>query len=162
MKKNMLLVLDEFVRLGRMEKLVNIANVAAGAGIEALFITQDKGQIESVYGKGDTASILGSCVTIRVFGLGRAEYETANWVVNALGDQTIITQSTQRSQKLGERDRQSKTEQRQKLMTTDQVLEMKQDQMLLLTGSKPPLIINNIISHKHHSYRAKLDQNPTL
>ncbi len=52
-----------------MEKLINIANVAAGCGIEALFITQDKGQIESVYGKGDTASILGSCVTSRIFGL---------------------------------------------------------------------------------------------
>ena len=162
MKRTMLLVLDEFVRLGRMEKLVNIANVAAGAGIEALFITQDKGQIESVYGKGDTASILGSCVTIRVFGLGRGEYDTANWVANALGDQTIITQTTQRAQKLGDRDKQSKSEQRQKLMTTDQVLEMKQDQMLLLTGSKPPLIINSIISHKHHSYHGKLDRNPTL
>ncbi|WP_341353348.1 TraM recognition domain-containing protein (plasmid) [Rhizobium sp. T1470] len=49
-------------------------------------MTQDKGQIESVYGKGDTASILGSCVTTRIFGLGRAEFETANWAVNAVGD----------------------------------------------------------------------------
>ncbi|UFS85752.1 MULTISPECIES: TraG/TraD/VirD4 family protein [Rhizobium] len=42
--------------------------------------------MESVYGKGDTASILGSCVTTRIFGLGRAEFETANWAVNAVGD----------------------------------------------------------------------------
>lgn len=55
LKKNALLVLDEFVRLGRMEKLINIAHVAAGCGIEALFITQDKGQIEGVYG--DTVSV---------------------------------------------------------------------------------------------------------
>jgi len=100
-KKNVLLVLDEFVRLGRMEKLINIANVAAGCGIEALFIAQDKGQIESVYGKGDTASILGSCVTTRIFGLGRAEFETANWAANALGDQTVLTRTKQSAAKFG-------------------------------------------------------------
>ena len=117
-----------------MEKLINIANVAAGCGIEALFITQDKGQIESVYGKGDTASILGSCVTTRIFGLGRAEFETANWAANALGDQTVLTRSKQ-SSKFGESRKTSTAEQRQKLMTADQILEMKTGKMLLL-GSK--------------------------
>ena len=72
-----------------------MANVAAGCGIEALIITQDKRQIESLYGKGDTASILGSYVIIRIFGPGRAYFETANWVANALGDQTVLTRRKQ-------------------------------------------------------------------
>ncbi len=158
-KKNVLLVLDEFVRLGRMEKLVNIANVAAGCGIEALFITQDKGQIESVYGKGDTASILGSCVTTRIFGLGRAEFETANWAANALGDQTVLTRTRQHG---GKSSGHSMIEQRQKLMTADQILELKTGKMLLLTGSKPPAVIDRIISHRHPAYRGKLDRNPMV
>lgn len=158
-EKNVLLVLDEFVRLGRMEKLLNIANVAAGCGIEALFITQDKGQIESVYGKGDTASILGSCVTARIFGLGRAEYETAKWAENALGEQTILTTTRQAARKFGERPTTSITEQRQKLMTADQILEMKAGKILLLAGSKPPLIINAIVFHQHMIYQRKLDWN---
>ena len=153
--KNVLLVLDEFVRLGRMEKLVNIANVAAGAGIEALFITQDKGQIESVYGKGDTASILGSCVTIRIFGLGRAEIETAKWASEALGDQTVLSR-TQQPTKFGEKRKYSVAEQRQKMMSSDQILEMKAGEMLLLMGSKRPLRTQAIISYKHAAYRGKL------
>lgn len=161
-KKNVLLVLDEFVRLGRMEKLINIANVAAGCGIEALFITQDKGQIESVYGKGDTASILGSCVTTRIFGLGRAEFETANWAANALGDQTVLTRTKQSAAKLGESRKTSTAEQRQKLMTADQILEMKTGKMLLLTGSKPPALVDAIVSHRHPVYRQKLDRNPMV
>ena len=161
-KKNVLLVLDEFVRLGRMEKLINIANVAAGCGIEALFITQDKGQIESVYGKGDTASILGSCVTTRIFGLGRAEFETANWVANALGDQTVLTRTKQSAAKFGENRKTSTAEQRQKLMTADQILEMRTGKMLLLAGSKPPALIDGIVSHRHPAYRGKLDRNPML
>lgn len=161
-KKNVLLVLDEFVRLGRMEKLINIANVAAGCGIEALFITQDKGQIESVYGKGDTASILGSCVTTRIFGLGRAEFETANWAANALGDQTVLTRTKQSTAKFGESRKTSTAEQRQKLMTVDQILEMKTGKMLLLTGSKPPALVDAIVSHRHPAYRGKLDRNPMV
>lgn len=161
-KKNVLLVLDEFVRLGRMEKLINIANVAAGCGIEALFITQDKGQIESVYGKGDTASILGSCVTTRIFGLGRAEFETANWAANALGDQTVLTRTKQSAAKFGESSKTSTAEQRQKLMTVDQILEMKTGKMLLLAGSKPPALVNAIVSHRHSAYRRKLDRNPMV
>lgn len=161
-KKNVLLVLDEFVRLGRMEKLINIANVAAGCGIEALFITQDKGQIESVYGKGDTASILGSCVTTRIFGLGRAEFETANWAANALGYQTVLTRTKQSAAKFGESSKTSTAEQRQKLMTADQILEMKTGKMLLLAGSKPPVLVDAIVSHRHPAYMGKLDRNPMV
>ena len=160
-KKRILLVLDEFVRLGRMEKLLSIANEAAGAGIEALFVTQDKGQIEMVYGKGDTDSLLGSCVTLRIFGLGRAESNTAEWAARALGDQTVLTHSTQASQKLGERARLTTAEHRQKLMTADQILEMPAEQMLCLIGSKPPLLLTGIVSHEHAAYSKKLDRNPT-
>ena len=110
--KRILMVLDEFVRLGRMEKLLDIANVAAGSGIEALFVTQDKGQIEAVYGKSDTDSLLGSCVTVRIFGLGRLESNTAEWAASALGDQTVITRSVQAPTRFGESQRISTSEQR--------------------------------------------------
>ncbi len=160
--KRILLVLDEFVRLGRMEKLMNIANVAAGAGIEALFVTQDKGQIEAVYGPNDTASLLGSCVTTRIFGLGRAETKTAEWAAHALGDQTVLTRSKQAGAKIGEPARISTNEHKQKLMTADQILEMPADEMLCLIGSKPPLRLKAIVSHTHPAYRKKLDPNPTM
>jgi type IV secretion system protein VirD4 len=159
--KRILLVLDEFVRLGRMEKLLDIANVAAGSGIEALFVTQDKGQIEAVYGKSDTDSLLGSCVTVRIFGLGRLESNTAEWAESALGDQTVITRSVQAPTRFGESQRISTSEQRQKLMTADQILGMPADEMLCLIGSKPPLRLRALVSYAHPAYQAKLDENPT-
>lgn len=159
-KNRILMVLDEFVRLGRMEKLLNIANVAAGAGVEALFVTQDKGQIETVYGKGDTDSLLGSCVTTRIFGLGRAESNTAEWAADALGDQTILTESRQMPTKMGERPRISTNEHKQKLMTSDQILEMPADEMLCLIGSQPPLRLKALLSYAYPAYKAKLDPNP--
>jgi len=79
-----LLALDEFVRMGRMEQIMNIANVAAGAGIEALFVTQDIGQVETVYGRNDARSIFGSCITKRLFNLN--DIDTAEWAARHLGD----------------------------------------------------------------------------
>lgn len=47
-------------------------------------------------------------------------------------------------------------------MTADQILEMKTGKMLLLTGSKPPALVDAIVSHRHPVYRGKLDRNPMV
>ncbi|CDM60890.1 hypothetical protein LPU83_pLPU83c_0328 (plasmid) [Rhizobium favelukesii] len=47
-------------------------------------------------------------------------------------------------------------------MTADHILEMKTGKMLLLTGSKPPALVDAIVSHRHSSYRGKLDRNPMV
>ncbi len=160
-KKNVLLVLDEFVRLGRMEKLINIANVAAGWGIEALFITQDKDQIESVYGKGDTASILGSCVTTRIFGLAvpnskpRIGPRMHLAIRRCSPHEAIVCEVRGEPQDLNRRAAPEAHDRRSAPGNEDR-------KMLLLTGSKPPALIDAIVSHRHPAYRGKLDRNPMV
>src|SRR4051812_46361383 len=75
--ERILFVLDEFTRLGYMDKIVDVATIAAGAGIEALFVAQDRGSIEKVYGRDITDTLLASCATVRVFNLGRTDNRTA-------------------------------------------------------------------------------------
>ena len=69
--KRILLVLDEFTRLGFLQRVLDSATVAAGAGLDALFVAQDRGAIEEVYGERSTDTLLGSCATVRVSGVGR-------------------------------------------------------------------------------------------
>lgn len=69
-------VLQCVCSLGCTEKLISIANVAAGCGIAALFVTQDRARSKSVYGKGDTTSILTSCVTLARCPRDKANPET--------------------------------------------------------------------------------------
>ncbi|KWV40310.1 hypothetical protein AS026_26475 [Rhizobium altiplani] len=88
--------------------------------------------------------------------------KTANWAANALGDQTVLTRTKQSSAKFGESRKTSTAEQRQKLMTADQILEMKTGKMLLLARSKPPAMVDAIVSHRHPAYRGKLNRNPML
>lgn len=156
--KSLLLVLDEFVRLGRMEKLLDVATVAAGAGVEALFVTQDRGQVEGVYGREDASTLLASCSSVRVFGLGRTDTATADWIANTIGDQTVEV----RGQELHGKRRVNGSEQRAKLLSTDQLLELPADQMVALFPGQRPALFNRIISHTDRDYREKLDPNPTI
>jgi type IV secretion system protein VirD4 len=156
--KSLLLVLDEFTRLGRMQKLLDIATVAAGAGVEALFVSQDRAQIASVYPHGEADTLLGACATVRAFGLGRTDMVTADWIISCVGDRTVQT----RSRQLEGRKRGSGSEQRTKLFSPDQLLELPSDEMVGLFPGRPPLRLKRIISHTDPAYRDRIDRNPTI
>ena len=91
-KEKVLLLLDEFPRLGAMRQLLNIVTVAAGAGIEAFMVAQDKASIEAVWGK-ESDVIFRSSATVRVFNLGLADVTTANWAPSLLGHKTVVTRT---------------------------------------------------------------------
>ena len=157
-KAPILLVLDEFVRMGRMEQIMNIANVAAGAGVEALFVTQDTGQVEKAYGPNDARSIFGSCITKRVFNLN--DIETAEWAARHLGESTVYSQQIREGKAPNEGRDFSYSEQRQKLMTAEQITGMKADDLLLLVGNRNPLKAKQNVYFKSKIYRGRFDQNP--
>lgn len=41
--------------------------MAAGVGFDALFVTQDTGQVVKAYGEEDASSLFASCITKRIF-----------------------------------------------------------------------------------------------
>ena len=157
-KAPVLLVLDEFVRMGRMEQIINIANVAAGAGVEALFVTQDTGQVEKAYGLNDARSIFGSCITKRVFNLN--DIETAEWAARHLGESTVYSQQIREGKAPNEGRDFSYSEQRKKLMTAEQITGMKADELLLLVGNRNPLRAKQNLYFKSKTYGGRFDQNP--
>lgn len=159
-KAPILLALDEFVRMGRMEQIMNIANVAAGAGVEALFVTQDTGQVEKAYGPNDARSIFGSCITKRIFNLN--DIETAEWVARHFGENTVYSQQIREAKMMnGKRDF-SYSEQRQKIMTAEQIMGMKADELLLLVGNRNPLKAKQNVYFKRKKYDGKFDGNPLV
>jgi type IV secretion system protein VirD4 len=144
--------------MGRMEQIMNIANVAAGAGVEALFVTQDTGQVEKAYGPNDARSIFGSCITKRVFNLN--DIETAEWAARHLGENTVYSQQISEGKSANEGRDFSYSEQSQKLMTAEQVMGMKADELLLLVGNRNPLRAKQNLYFKSKAYHGQYDQNP--
>jgi type IV secretion system protein VirD4 len=152
-----LAVLDEFTRLGRMEKVMEIATIAAAGGIEAVFVVQDRGTLDHIYTPDGANTLLGSCATTRIFGLGRADNKTAKWAEEALTNKTVIRES--RTHRQAKKDT-SRSETKERLMDGPAIQEMPAKQMLCLIRANAPLLLDQIISHKHPAYRDKLDPNP--
>lgn len=163
-KEKILLMLDEFPRLGAMRQLINIVTVAAGAGIEAFMVAQDKASIESVWGK-ETDVIFGSSATVRIFNLGRTDSSTASWASSLMGDKTIITR-TNAAREYGDflkgAGSESVSQMKEKLLTASQIQELGDTKMLCFLRGHQPLLLERIISHQHRHYKDRLDPNPTL
>lgn len=150
-QKQVLFVADEFTRLGRLDRIVDIATVAAGINLEAMFILQDRGSLEAVYGNA-ADTILGSCATVRIFNLGRGDYRTAEWSSKLSGYKTLRTQST--STAAGSRTANtSSAEVREPLLTPSDVLELPTHQMLCFIRGRKPLRLQRIIWYNMRQYR---------
>mgnify|MGYP001224354997 CR=1 FL=1 len=162
--EKILLMLDEFPRLGAMRQLINIVTVAAGAGIEAFMVAQDKSSIESVWGK-ETDVIFGSSATVRVFNLGRTDGSTASWASSLMGDKTVVTR-TNAAREYGDflkgAGSESVSQMKEKLLTASEIQELGDTKMLCFLRGKKPLLLERIISHQHPHYKDRLDPNPTL
>ncbi len=158
--QKILCVMDEFTRLGRMEKVMEIATIAAGGGVEAVFIVQDLATHESVYGPLDTKTLLGSCATTRIFGLGSGDDKTAKWAEGTMPMYTMKKKNRSR----GSDGRMTFTdvEQKEKLLSAAELLELPPTVMLCRIRSNPGVLLDQIISHQHPAYRKRLDPNPVV
>ncbi|MCK8782722.1 type IV secretory system conjugative DNA transfer family protein [Rhizobium sp. NTR19] len=151
-RKQVLFVADEFTRLGRLDRIVDIATVAAGINLETLFILQDKGSLEAVYGQ-SADTILGSCATVRIFNLGRGDSRTAEWASKLAGYQTLRTQST--SAAAGSKTAStSSAEVREPLLTAADILELPTSEMLCFIRGRKPLRMQRILWYKLRRYRS--------
>jgi len=145
-------IADEFTRLGRLDRIVDIATVAAGINLETLFILQDRGSLEAVYGNQAADTILGSCATIRIFNIGRGDSRTAEWVSKLTGYQTLRTEST--STAVGSNAVNiSSTEVREPLLPPSDILELPANEMLCLIRGRKPLKLERIFWYKMRGYR---------
>lgn len=150
-KQQVMFIADEFTRLGRLDRIVDIATVAAGINLETLFIVQDKGSLEAVYGNA-ADTILGSCATVRIFNLGRSDSHTAEWSSKLAGYKTLRTQSTS-TDSGSKTESTSSAEVREPLLTASDILELPTNEMICLIRGKKPLRLDRIIWYKTRQYR---------
>ena len=130
----------------------------SGFRAEALFVTQDAGQVEKGYDREDARVIFGSCITNRIFNPN--DIETAEWVARHLGEGTVYSQQIKEDREpLGSRDY-SDSEQRQKLMSVDQIMDMEADELLLLVGNRAPPRAKLNRYYEQRRYKGIHEQNP--
>ncbi|MHB8225384.1 type IV secretory system conjugative DNA transfer family protein [Acidithiobacillus sp.] len=94
-KHRLLLLLDEFPSLGKMDIFQDAIAFLAGYNVKLMLITQDAAQLEDEahgYGKSGSKAIIGNC-HIRII-YAPNQIETAKWVSDMLGTKTITMENT--------------------------------------------------------------------
>ncbi len=133
----LLLVLDEFAGLGRLEGIESYLAEMAGYGIRALVIVQALGQIYKLYGREE--SITTNC-PVKV-AMGAADLTTARMLSESIGRRTLRTERRGESRRgmTGQAQRSvGEVEMGRPVMTADEILRMKRrESLIFVPGIRP-------------------------
>ncbi len=131
-KHPLLLMLDEFPTLGRLEILAESLSLIAGYGLRACLIAQDISQIHGAYGHDE--SITSNCNTRVAFTPNRIE--SARWI-SAMAGETTVRHSHRTVSASGVST--SEPEIKRPMMTPDEVMGMDEDAALIFATGRPPI-----------------------
>lgn len=133
----LLLLLDEFARLGRASVIAAGFSYVAGYGIRLLPVIQARGQLRDVYGPDVTSEIVQNCGVELVF--TPKDIGVAEEVSKRLGNYTYEAKS--RTQQFWDafKGSVSTSDQRRPLMLPQELVLMPQDDVIVLRAGIPPL-----------------------
>lgn len=135
-KQRLLLMLDEFPQLKKMETIGNTLAICAGYGVKICIVVQNITQLNEIYTKDGSNKIISNS-QVQIY-MTPSEYETAKVLSDTMGTKTIITSSVSSNGTLSGGST-SRSEQQRNLMNPDEILRMDRDknQLVLVQGGKP-------------------------
>ena len=133
----LLLLLDEFARLGRASVIASGFSYVAGYGIRLLPVIQARAQLRDVYGPDVTSEIVQNCGVELVF--TPKHVDVAKELSERLGNYTYEAKS--RSKRVWDafEGSVSTSDQRRPLMLPQELLLLSQDDVIVLRAGIPPL-----------------------
>lgn len=147
-RHSVLLLLDEFAALGRLEPIERAFGLLAGYGVQLWAILQDMHQLRSLYGE-RAGTFLSNAGVTQIFNV--SDIDTATWVSRTLGAETqsfVTTGSTVSDapgQWLANRSYSSNLNlTRRDLLTPDEVMRVSDDELLLLRPGALPLVARKV------------------
>jgi type IV secretory pathway TraG/TraD family ATPase VirD4 len=154
--------LDEFGQLGRMDRLADSTTLLRGYGGQLWLFVQDLSQLRAVYPRWQ--SFMAN--TTRQF-FGTADYDTARYISDAIGQQTISFETTSRSYQEA-RGFQPGTHssgrgehlQGRPLLTPDEVMRLGPKRPIVMIAGEPPYLLDRINYLADPTYAGRFDSNP--
>lgn len=136
--RKVLILLDEFHMLGRMETVTNVFTLAGGYNCRALAVVQGLTWIDDVYGKSKRNGILSVCAHKIFFAAN--DLETAGYVSEMCGEKTVQTISTTRNSSSRFGSSTKNTSMRTwPLITKDQVTRLSRKTQIILAEASFPI-----------------------
>ncbi len=149
-----LVILDEFARLGRASVIASAFSYVAGYGIRLLPVIQSRSQLRGVYGEHVADEIVANCGVEVAF--TPKELRVANDLSERLGyvGQDSVTKSLTINGLLANRSK-SISEQRRALLLPQELMQFPNDRMILLRGGIPPIIGTKITYFSSRFFKAR-------
>jgi len=156
LKVPLLIVLDEFDKLGKFSELQESMGILAGYGIHFLLIVQSPNQLIDIYGRNH--QFFAHCKNVILFAPG--EIESGKTCSEMVGKESIWKSSTSTS---GTRFSVgldnlniSGNEQERNLINADEVMKLPPEQLILLTQGKPPYIAKKCVYYEQTPFKDRL------
>jgi len=152
-RHKLLLMLDEFASLGRLEMFADSLSLIAGYGIKACLITQDLSQIHAAYGHNE--AITSNCHTRVAFTPNRIE--TARLLSQMAGEATV--RHAHRSVS-GAVATVSEPEVARALITTDEVMRLGANEALIFSSGLPAIRAGKLSYHEEPFFKRRAQLPP--
>ncbi len=156
LKVPLLIILDEFDKLGKFSELQESMGILAGYGIHFLLIVQSPNQLIDIYGINH--QFFAHCKNILLFAPG--EIQSGKTCSEMIGKESIWKSSTSTS---GTRFSVgldnlniSGGEQERNLINPDEVMKLPPDQLIILTQGKPPYIAKKCVYYEQSPFKDRL------
>ena len=156
-----LVILDEFARLGRASVLASAFSYVAGYGIRLLPVIQSRSQLRGVYGEHLADEIVANCGVEVAF--TPKELRVANELSDRIGyvGQESVTRSLTINGLLANRSK-SISDQRRALLLPQELMQFPTDRLLLLRGGIPPIIGTKIFYYKSRFFKNRAFPPPVV
>ena len=149
-----LVILDEFARLGRASVIASAFSYVAGYGIRLMPVIQSRSQLRGVYGEHVADEIVANCGVEVAF--TPKELRVANDLSERIGyvGQESVTKSLTINGLLANRSK-SISEQRRALMLPQELMQLPPDKLILLRGGIPPIVGRKIAYFSNRFFKAR-------
>ena len=161
-RRQVLLMLDEFPALGRLEFFESALAFMAGYGLRAFLITQSLNQIEKAYGPNN--SILDNCHVRVAFATN--DERTAKRISDALGTTTEMramrNYAGHRLAPWLSHVMVSRQETARQLLTPGEVMQLANEDEIILVSGVPPIRANKIRYYADKNFKTRVTPAPVL
>ena len=156
-----LVLLDEFARLGHAEVLAKAFAYVAGYGLRLLPVLQSPAQLRAEHGADITEEILANCAVEIAF--APKELRLARELSERLGDTTVRSPSRSRPTGLSRGHRSvSESEQRRALLLPQELTQMPADALIVLKAGLPPVRGRKLRYYAEPAFRRRISPPPEV
>lgn len=156
-----LVILDEFARIGRAQVIASAFSYVAGYGIRLLPVIQSRSQLRAVYGEHVANEIVANCGVEVAF--TPKELRVANELSERIGyvGQESVTKSLTIHGILANRSK-SMSDQRRALLLPQELMQFPDGELLLLRGGIPPIHGDKIRFYADRLFRSRVMAAPAV